>query len=505
MLRRIQDLPLLVILMGIAALTMYLPAVQAFATRQHMVARAFFYSGTILMILTVMIAIATVNRRTRNPARTNLTALVAAYIVLPVLFALPFSESVRDTSFLNAWFEMLSAFTTTGATLYDDPTRLPETVHLWRALVGWLGGFFILVAAMAILAPMNLGGVEVISGRVPGRGEGLSQITRIADPAQRVVRHAIVLFPAYGGLTLTLWVLLLMSGDTSLVALCHAMGAISTSGISPVGGLQGSASGILGEVLVFLVLLTALSRRTMPGTTLMDRNTRLWKDSEIRMALVILATVPCILVLRHWIGATEAGEEQNFAAAIAAFWGALFTTLSFLTTTGYASADWATARVWSGLGTPGLVLAGLAIVGGGVATTAGGVKLLRVYALFRHGERELERLIHPSSIGGAGQSARRLRREGAYVAWIFFMLFAMSIAVICAALSLVRIEFEAALVLTIAALTTTGQLAVLATEQPILYADLGGAAKAILGFAMVIGRLETLAILALLAPDSWRR
>ncbi len=215
--------------------------------------------------------------------------------------------------------------------------------------------------------------------------------------------------------------------------------------------------------------------------------------------------MPVVLFLRHWIGAIETEETQNIAAAARAMWGGLFTTLSFLTTTGYESRDWVASRSWSGLGTPGLILLGLAIVGGGVATTAGGVKLLRVYALYRHAERELERIVHPSSIGGQGVVARRLRREGAYMAWIFFMLFAFSIAVVTAALSLAGLGFERAMVLGIAALTTTGPLADLAVETPIRWSELGPAAKVIAGAAMIVGRMETLAILALLAPASWRR
>jgi trk system potassium uptake protein TrkH len=152
-----------------------------------------------------------------------------------------------------------------------------------------------------------------------------------------------------------------------------------------------------------------------------------------------------------------------------------------------------------------MMLLGLAIIGGGVATTAGGVKLLRVYALFRHGERELERIVHPSSVGGQGTEARRLRREGAYMAWIFFMLFAMSIAVTILALSMAGQPFQEALVLSLAALTTTGPLAGTALDQPILYGPLTAPEKAILGLAMIVGRLETVALIALLAPGDWRR
>lgn len=504
MLARLWELPLLVLLMGITALSMWLPASHAVILRDHETARAFFYSGFILLVLTTMIGIATVNRRARNPARANLAALVAAYVVLPVLMALPFVQALPDTSWTNAWFEMVSSFTTTGATLYD-PGRLPPSIHLWRAQVGWMGGFFILVAAIAILGPMTLGGVEVMSGRVPGRGdEGLSQITATADPARRVARQAAAILPVYVGLTVALWVVLLITGQPNFAALIHAMSTIATSGISATGGLPTEGPTFLAELAIFIVLFAALTRRLWPGSFHYDPGSLRRNDPELRMAVVILCTVPAILFARHWIAAPDGGAE-DLLFALRALWGAVFTTLSYLTTTGFTSADWITARNWSGLETPGLVMAGLAIFGGGIATTAGGVKLLRVYALFRHGERELERLIHPNSVGGSGQSARRLRREGAYLAWIFFMLFALSIAIFVAALALVDIPFEPALILTLSALTTTGPLAGVAATDPIAIVDLSRTAKVILAAVMVIGRLELLAILVLIAPDSWRR
>jgi trk system potassium uptake protein TrkH len=144
-------------------------------------------------------------------------------------------------------------------------------------------------------------------------------------------------------------------------------------------------------------------------------------------------------------------------------------------------------------------------MGGGVATTAGGVKLLRIYALWRHGQREIELLVHPSSVGGSGAAARQIRRQGAQIAWIFFMIFALSIAVVMLLLALTGVQFETAMVLAVAALSTTGPLAAVGAETPISYAGLPEAAKAVLAIAMVLGRLEALALIALLNPEFWRR
>lgn len=503
---RLLASPLLVVLSAISGIMMFLPASHATLKGENHLAQSFFYSGIIVLILSGMVWIATSNWRPRNVARSQLASLAGAYVVLPFIFAVPILQALPDTSLVNAWFEMVSCFTTTGATVYDLPERLAPTLHLWRATVGWLGGLFVLVSASAILAPMNLGGVEVMSGRSPGRGaDGVNQITRIADPSERVLRYTLLLFPIYTGLTMVLWLFLMIAGEFNLVALVHAMSTISTSGIGLGGDLTVLSSGLWGELLIFVFLGLAISRRFMPGMPNATSEGPLRRDPEVGLAAFLVTLTTIVLFARHWVGAFETEGAQDLAMALRALWGALFTALSFLTTTGFVSGEWDAAQSWSGLSSPGLVLAGLAIVGGGVATTAGGVKLLRIYSLARHGERELERLIHPSSVGGSGQQARRLRREGAYFAWLFFMLFALSISVTCAVLSLLGLDFDAALILTLSALSTTGQLADLAAAEPIGYAGLSSAIKIVLAAVMVVGRLETLAILALLAPSSWRR
>lgn len=504
MMRQILALPFFVILMGIAALSMLLPGAHAAAVEDFPTMRAFIQSSFLFLILTALIGLATGNYSSNRHARSHLLALLGTFIALPVMLAVPFHEAVPNTTFLNTYVEMVSSLTTTGATLFDAE-RLPDSVHLWRAFVGWMGGFFVWVTAIAILAPMNLGGFEVLAPAATGRGAARSaDVVYSSDTSVRLQRYAKRLFPIYAGLTLVLWIALLLSGDTPLVSFCHAMSTIATSGISPIGGLEVANSGRTGEFVILFFLIFAISRQTFsfdqPGSGVR----RLLEDPEFRIGVLLALTVPLLLFLRHWVGAFEVNEEANVTSGLHALWGSFFTVISFMTTTGFASESWAASHTWSGLATPGIILMGLALIGGGVATTAGGVKLLRVYALYKHGMREMDRLVHPSSVGGAGTVARRLRRQGAYVAWVAFMLFAMTLAIITLAFAYTGLDFSSATTLAVAALTTTGPIATIAAQTPISYGDLPTAAKAILSVAMVLGRLETLAIIALLNPDFWR-
>jgi len=502
---RLKEQPIFLLLTGAMALSMFLPAGHALAQNDHAVARAFFYTGLLALALTFLIALARSGRPPRRHHKEDLgalQALLAAFVLLPVLLAVPFHEAHGETAFLDAYFEMVSSFTTTGATLYP-PETLPGTLHLWRAQVGWMGGLVIWIAAAAVLAPLSLGGFEVTSA--VSERDARTRLDRFerAGVVRRALTIAFRLTPIYVGLTGALWMFLLIGGDRPLTAICHAMSTMATSGISPVGGVHNAASGIGGEMVIFLFLFFALSRMTFATDTSVARQA-IWRDPEFRMGTALVIAVPVLMFIRHWVAAFEGDVAENFRLAVLALWGGIFTVLSFLTTTGFESAEWDTARYWSGLGTPGMILMGLAMVGGGVATTAGGVKLLRVFALYLAGVRELERLVHPHSISGAGSINRRMRRHGAFQAWIFFMLFAMTLAAATALLALLGSSFEDSMVMSIAALTTTGPLVRIGAEVPIDLAALGDASKAVFCAVMVLGRLELVAIIALLNPDLWR-
>ncbi len=500
----ILQLPLFLLIFGVFAASMIIPAFYAAVTRDLLASRAFLYACLLGMVVFTLIAIAHSGRRARHGALGPLMSLFSSFVFLPVILAIPFLEALPTTRFLHAYFDMISAITTTGATMFDDPGRLSDTLHLWRAQVGWMGGLLMWIAASAILAPLHLGGFEVTSQAEPGNPDARHAATGPVNPRVRLLRTATALVPVYLGLTLMLWLLLLANGDRSLVALCHAMSVMATSGISPLGGTHETSMGFGAEAVMVLFMLFSLSRLTFSKDTVTATQGGLRTDPEFRMGIALIVGVPLILFIRHFIGAFDVSANSEAQETGGALWGAIFTVTSFLTTTGFVSASWTQAQSWSGLQTPGLILMGLALIGGGVATTAGGVKLLRVFALYRNGAREMERLVHPHSVSGAGLVGRRLQSNGAFIAWIFFMLFALSLAAVTLLLTFVGASFEDALVMSVATLSTTGPLIEFAADAPISLIELGDSAKMILCGAMVLGRLETLAIIALLTPDLWR-
>jgi len=508
MLRRLIRLPLLVLLLGMAGLAMLLPAGHAFVMRDPALARSFMYMALLVLIVAGLLGLARANAVPRNIARNHLISLAVAYAMLPPVLALPLLQrAAGGADWGPAMLEMLSAFTTTGAPVLEGP--LKPTVELWRALVGWLGGLFALIMVYSVLMPLNLGGVEVESGRVPGRASAATQqITRVADPSERMARFAAQIFPIYTGLTLALWVILSLSGEDGFIALCHAMGVLSTSGISPLpGGTAQSFGGLWGEIAMALFLVLALSRRPMLAMLGQGSVKSLAHDPELGLAALVIGLVVALIFGLGLASAWGAGHHLQIAQALAGLWALCFTFLSFLTTTGYVASGWQGYVDWSAMSAPDVLLWALAIIGGGVAGTAGGVKLLRVHALLRYGEQELDRVIHPSAVArsrAVAGSSRAAMVQGAAMAWVFFMIFGMSIMAVMAFLTVLGINFDEAMVLTLSTLTTTGPLTQHSGGIATSFANQTDAVQAVLALAMVVGRLETLAILAILLPENLR-
>ncbi|HRO09898.1 potassium transporter TrkG [Amaricoccus sp.] len=497
----LRQFPAFVVLLLVASALMLLPALHAVRLHAWPAAQSFTYHAVFFGVLSIILGLATMNRQPRAAARYHLSTLLLSYILLPLLLAAPILPLVPGLGLGGGYFEMLSCLTTTGATLFERPNLVAEPVHLWRALVGWMGGLMVLVTAFSILAPLNLGGFEIGLGSSSLRDAARSGT--MEEASARILRVLRQITPIYVGLTAALALALFLAGDRAFVAICHAMGTLSTSAISPVGGIAGAQSGRLGEVAILLFLLPAVSHRGFSLDSRRRAGPRL-SDPQMQLMLITVLGVTAVLFLHSFVGAAEIERQHNLAAAFRAIWGSAFTVLSFLTTTGFVSEDWRSAQLWSDLPEPGIILLGVAVMGGGIATTAGGVKLLRLYALYRHGLREMDKLVHPSSIGRRGQGDALINRGGARIAFMFLMLTLIALALMMLAFTATGLSFRHGLTLAVAGLTTTGP-AIRVVGEGFGYADLTAIPRAIFCAGMIVGRVEVLVIVALFNPVYWRR
>ncbi len=504
---RIRGIPVFALMLAILAAAMLAPAFKAATLGEWRIARTFLYAALFTGTVAATLGFAMAGARAAGGARRELGLFLAGWLVIPVFAALPLMLITPAIGLRGAIFEMIAAFTTTGGTVYGDPAALPGAVHLWRGTVGWLGGLMALTAAYVVLAPRRLGGfeIEAATWRLGPRRQSATVYLGAATPPleTRVMRALRVILPVYLGLTVLCGLLLSASGQSELEAIVHAMAILSTSGISPHPDGFAATPEIRAEAVALVFLVLAVLRRLYAEAAEFGSRTPLAADPEIWMMAGLALAVGGSLYARHWVGALTLDLEGEPISPFEAAWGTLFTVVSFLTTTGFVSGFWDSARDWSGWANPGLILLAVAAIGGGAATTAGGIKLIRAYALMRHGVREVERIAQPYSVLGIGARTRSLIREGPAIVWSFMMLFIFAIFLSVLALTALRLDFMDALVAAIAAISNTGPAFALVAERPEGFAGLTTLQREVLAVTMVIGRVEVLALVALFNPDAW--
>lgn len=497
------------------SMAMLIPAAFALNGGDSDVATIFGVSALGATAFASLIIRAQFGRNSVAETRSEFITVIGGLVCAPALAAIPLKLALPYLSADAAYFEMMSMFTTTGASVIKDPASLHPAINLWRLMVAWAGGLYALVFAFAVLAPRNLGGYEMRSatdsyasiGRMRGTPKWARTRHQRDAAGNRFAAAVAGVAPIYFGLTGAFALLLIIAGDTPFHALTAAFSMISTTGALIDNKGMFASTNFVGEAIAVVFILLAATRHAfIVGKPPLERIRGLIDDQETRLLFVVIGGVSLWLFLRHWLGVLELDQSSapTLLEPLRAVWGAAFTAFSFATTTGVTSESWDTARIWSGMSNPGLILFGLAIMGGGIASTAGGVKLLRAYALLRHGEREMERLVRPSSISGSGATKRGLRREGAQIAWVFVMLFLLTLAAVMLALSLTGLPFDRALAAAIAALSTTGPLFQAALGDVSYLSDVSAEGRAVLVAAMMLGRVEVLAIIAMLNPGYWR-
>ncbi|MCY4600652.1 MAG: TrkH family potassium uptake protein [Acidobacteria bacterium] len=437
-----------------------------------------FVVGSLVTSLAGQIMVVAGREPVEDLRRIEALAVVSgAWLLVALCGAIPYLWA--GLAVIDAFFESMSGFTTTGATVLVDFRQLDRATMFWRALTQWLGGMGVITLFVAVLPRLAFGVRQLFFTEAPG------PTAKTLTPHVR--ETAAFLWRLYAGLTAAELVALTAAGMPLFDAACHALTTLAAGGFSPhplsVMGYQSPAV----EWIICLFMFLAGANFALQYRALLGRPGALLRDEEFRAYAGVVLGAAALLGAALWLsGAADAVRP------------ALFQTLSVLTTTGYASVDFA---LWTGPAQA--VLLALMFIGGCAGSAAGGPKVLRHLLVGRYSLQELRRTLHPRAVlpvklGRTVVSDAIMR--GVLVFLIFYVLvFAVTAAVV--------IGLGADIVTGVtASAATLGNIGPgLGGVGPLAsYAGLHPASKLLLTATMWIGRLEIVAVLALLRWEVWR-
>lgn len=416
-------------------------------------------------------------------AREGFAIVTFGWIGFSIFGALPYVVHGAIPSFTDAFFETMSGFTTTGATILTDIEALPHGLLFWRSLTHWLGGMGIIVLSLAILPFLGVGGMQLFKAEVPGP---------VADKlTPRITETAKILWGVYMLLSAIETILLLLGGMSLFDALCHTFGTMATGGYSTRNASVGAYnSAYIDYVIIFFMFLAganfSLHYRFLRGqwrTYLHDR------EFLVYLSIVLVAT---LLIVTDLLFHQQNGLADSFRYA-------LFQVVSIQTTTGYGTADyeqWAPSSQY--------ILWLLMFIGGCAGSTGGGLKVMRLHLLFKFSLAEFTRLLHPNAVVPVRMRKVAIPREVVTNILGFFVLYIFVFAVGVLIMTLLGLDLLTALGAVIATLANIGPG--LADVGPTdNYAFVPAAGKWTLSTLMLMGRLELFTVLVLFSPAFWRR
>ncbi len=405
------------------------------------------------------------------------------WIVLSIFGSLPFILSGSIPNYADAFFETISGFTTTGATILEDIEVLPHGILFWRSLTHWIGGMGIIVMSIAILPFLGVGGMQLFKAEVPG--PAAEKLT------PRITETAKILWYVYLLISITETVLLMIGGMNLFEALCHTFGTMATGGFSTKNASIGHFnSGYIDFVIIFFMFVAgtnfSLHYRLLKGNI-----GEYWKSNEFRFYVGLILTATVILGIDTYL--------NNYSTIFETVRYTLFQVMAILTTTGYGTADY---EKWS-LSSQ-LILFTLMFVGGCAGSTGGGMKVLRIFVLVKFAYSEIVKLIHPRAVIPIKIGNVQIDRNVVMNIAGFFVIYVLIAVLGTLIMALIGYDLPTSLGMVAAAINNIGPGlgAVGPTDN---YAFLPDAVKLLLTLFMLIGRLEVFTVIILLAPSFWKK
>lgn len=411
-------------------------------------------------------------------------AIVAlGWISFSIFGSLPFLISGYIPSFTDAFFETMSGFTTTGASILNDIEALPHGILFWRSLTHWIGGMGIIVLSIAILPFLGIGGMQLFKAEVPGP---------VADKlTPRMTETAKILWGVYVLFSAIETGLLMLGGMNLFEALCHTFGTMATGGYSTQNASIGAYHSAYIDSVIILFMIIAGTNFSLHYRFIKGDLKSYFKNQEFLFFISLIGIFTLLIGLDTFLN-----QYHSLGKTVQK---TLFQVTSIITTTGYSTADfeqWASSSQ--------ILLFLMMFIGGCAGSTGGGIKVMRIFILMKFVFSEIVRLIHPHAVVSVRFGNSVIPREVLTNILGFFILFIFLFVIGTFAMSAMGLDLVTAFGAVAATLGNIGPGlgGVGPTDN---YANIPEIGKWLLSFFMLAGRLEVFTVIILFSPSFWRK
>ncbi len=415
--------------------------------------------------------------------REGYLIVTSGWLIMSIFGSLPFYISGYIPSLADAFFETVSGFTTTGASILSDIEKLPHGLLFWRSMTHWIGGMGIIVLSIAILPLLGVGGMQLYQAEVAGPNKDKLH-PRVKETAKR-------LWAIYVLLTFAETILLLAGGMNLIDSLCHSFGTLASGGFSTKNQSVAYYNSPYIEYVIIVFMFIAGTNFSLHYLALKGNLLNYFKDSEFRfyagIVISLVATTSFFLTINNGFDLESSFRQSAFSY------------ISVLSSTGFATVDY---QQWAPFFTEVFLI--LLLFGACAGSTSGGVKMVRYQLLLKNSLLEFKRLLHPQAIIPVRQNGKAVQPDIIAKAGGFVLLYLFIFGLGSVSLNIVGLDSTSAMGAVAACLANIGP-GLNSTGPVTNYSGVPELGKWILSFIMIIGRLEIFSFLILFSPSFWRK
>ncbi|MDY0304371.1 MAG: TrkH family potassium uptake protein [Sphaerochaeta sp.] len=480
-----NDLRILAIIEVVIALLMAIPTVMSVVLKEQEALRGFITAYVaILLFVTIAFIISRNSKETALQRRDGYLIVTLTWVIATAFSAIPLVVSGSYENFSAAFFEIMSGFTTTGATVLDEIEHLPRSILFWRSQTNWIGGMGIIVLFVALLPTLGVNATMLVNAETVGPTK--DKLT------PKTKNTALILWSIYLGFSVVQAALLRLGGLDLYDAMTITFSTMSTAGFSVKNGSIGSYNSAYIDVVVTLFMLLSATNFALHYKALTGRISSVLKDGELRVYLGIWSVAT--LLITATLTVTKAFPSLGQALRYGAFQSA-----SIMTTTGFSTTNY---QMWHPFAQRLLFL--LFFVGGSAGSTSGGIKVIRIAALFKMGRAQIKSRIHPRGVFQVRVGHSTLSKELLISIATFFGVYILTGLTGSAILSLGGAGFASSLSISFLCLGNIGigfgQVGPLGN-----FGFLSPALQWFCSFLMLVGRLELFTVYVLFTKHFWKR